>query len=93
LCGTILVNFCFLFRKVYDCHVEYYASYPFIAASALNDACEEDDVLKPLDGVVRLIDSLALGCIIKLIERLPCPGLRLRFFKCRKNTDFMLEGV
>jgi hypothetical protein len=60
----------------------------------LDEVREEDDVLQPFDGVMRWTDSLALGCINELIERLPCPGLRLRvFLKKRKNTDFWLEGV
>ncbi|KAK2352250.1 hypothetical protein QL285_096561 [Trifolium repens] len=60
----------------------------------LDDVWEEVDMLHPLDEVFRWDDSLALGCFIKLIERLPCPWLRLRFFlKSRKNTDFRLEGV
>jgi hypothetical protein len=60
----------------------------------LDYVCEKDDVFQPLDEVVRWNDSLALRCFIKLIERLPCPWLRLRFFfKSRKNTDFRLEGV
>jgi hypothetical protein len=46
----------------------------------LDEVHEEDDVLQPLDGVIRWTDSLALGCINELIERLPCPGLRLRVF-------------
>jgi hypothetical protein len=61
----------------------------------LDDVCEEDDVLRPLDGLIRWADCLALGCINELTERLLCPGLRLRVFylKKRKNTDFWLEGV
>jgi hypothetical protein len=46
----------------------------------LDDVHEEGNVVQPLDGVIRWIDTLALGCIIELIKRLPCPGLRLRVF-------------
>jgi hypothetical protein len=46
----------------------------------LDDVHEEDDVLQPFDGMMRWTDSLALGRIIELIERLPYPGLRLRVF-------------
>jgi hypothetical protein len=52
----------------------------------LDDVCEEDDVLQPFDDVVRWIDSLVLWCIIKLIEILLCPRLRLRFFRKVERT-------
>jgi hypothetical protein len=52
----------------------------------LDEVHEEDDVLQPLDGVIRWTDSLALGCINELIERLPCPVLRLRVFCKRERT-------
>jgi hypothetical protein len=48
-----------LVQKGYDCHAHFCEFYPFTAASALNDVCEEDGVFKPLDGF-RWIDSLAL---------------------------------
>jgi hypothetical protein len=35
---------------------------------------------------MRWTDSLALGCINELIERLPCPGLRLRVFWKKERT-------
>ena len=47
----------------------------------LDDVRKEDDVLQPFDGVMRWTDSLALGCINELIERLPCPG----FFEKKKE--------
>lgn len=47
----------------------------------LDDVREEEDVLKPLNGLIRWIDCLALGCIIKLIERLPCLWLKLKVFR------------
>jgi hypothetical protein len=47
---------------------------------------EEDAVLQPFDGMMRWTDSLALGRIIELIERLPCPGLRSRVFQKRERT-------
>jgi hypothetical protein len=46
---------------------------------------DEDDVLQPFDGMMRWTDSLALGCINELIERLPCPGLRFRVFEKEKE--------
>jgi hypothetical protein len=46
----------------------------------LDDVCEEDDVLQPLVEVVRWNDSLAFRCFIKLIERLPCPLVKIKVF-------------
>jgi hypothetical protein len=51
----------------------------------LDDVHEEGNVVQPLDGVIRWIDTLALGCIIELIKRLLCPGLRLRVFEKEKE--------
>jgi hypothetical protein len=43
-------EFLLLVQKGYDCHVQFCEFYPFITSSVLDDACEEDDVLKPFDG-------------------------------------------
>jgi hypothetical protein len=69
-----------LVQKGYDCHIDNYGFHLYIASSMLDNVCEKGDVFQPLDEVVRWNDSLALRCFIKLIERLPCPWLRLRFF-------------
>jgi hypothetical protein len=84
-CGTILVNFCFWFRKVMT------AMFNFVSfILLLLPPCWMMHVRKTmclnLLMVIRWIDSLALWCIIKLIERLPCPGLRLRFFFNAERT-------
>jgi hypothetical protein len=52
----------------------------------LDDVHKEDDVLQPFDEMMRWTDSLALGRIVELIERLPCPELRLRVFCKRERT-------